>query len=96
MILSNRAVDKDDIGHIHKQVEQIVDCLYGHEALGMITRVDLMEASTGAHNKNWSSSMEMTMRDMTKCRRTWIGNGRIGLVPCMMMAVKMWMPLKQA
>ena len=96
MILSNRVVDKDDIGHIRKQVEQIVEYLYGFGALGMVTRVGLMEARTGAHSKNWCSLMEMIIRVMTKCRCIWIGNDRIGLLPGLMMAVKMWVPLKQA
>jgi hypothetical protein len=64
MILFETTVDNEDIAHIRKQVDRIVRCLYGNGALGIVTRVALMEASTRAHGKNWSSLIEMIIRDV--------------------------------
>ncbi len=62
--MSETTVDNEDIAHIRKQVDRIVRCLYGNGALGIVTRVALMEASTRAHGKNWSSLIEMIIRDV--------------------------------
>ena len=45
MILTDTNVDNDDIAHIRKQVDRIVRCLYGNGALGIVTRVALMESA---------------------------------------------------
>jgi hypothetical protein len=70
--LSETTVNNEDIAHIRKQVDRIVDCLYGNGALGIVTRVALMEASTQAHGKNWSSLIEMIIRDVLIAAIMWM------------------------
>jgi len=72
MILNERATESEDIAHIRKQVDRIVRCLYGNGALGIVTRVALMEASTRAHGKNWSSLIEMIIRDVLIAAIMWM------------------------
>ena len=53
-----------DISHIRVQVDRIVLCLFGNEKTGLTTRVMVLEAATKKHGRNWSSLIEMILRDI--------------------------------
>jgi hypothetical protein len=72
LIWSEMTTESEDLAHIRKQVDRIVRCLYGNGALGIVTRVALMEASTRAHGKNWSSLIEMIIRDVLIAAIMWM------------------------
>ncbi len=53
-----------DIAHIRVQVDRIVLCLFGNGVTGLTTRVTVLEAATKKHGRNWSSLIEMILRDI--------------------------------
>jgi len=53
-----------DIAHIRVQVDRIVLCLFGSGKTGLTTRVTLLEAAAKKHGRDWSSLIEMILRDI--------------------------------